>query len=104
MADVAAPDGSGNDAADTGWVTPDPSTGTRPETSVAVLPSILETDEAIADVSTSIDDSVVSVAAPDGSGSDAADTGCVAWKNAPLTGTAVALSWLSVSGSVEVTS
>src|SRR5678815_4580421 len=47
--------------------------------------------------------SVVSVAAPEGSGSDVALTGCVAWQNAPDTGTADARSCASVSGPVTAT-
>ena len=47
---------------------------------------IPEVDVAMAEVSTSTAARVVSVAAPDGSGREAAETGWVAWKNVPVTG------------------
>ena len=75
---VAAPAGSGSEATETGWVTPDPSTGTRPRASDGVFVSI-EVSEPCAVVC------AAKVAAPVGSGNEETDTGCVGGKLLTLT-------------------
>ena len=61
---VAAPEGRGSDAADTGWVTPEPSTRRRVEVTVRFAGILVLTVER-----------VDSVAAPAGRGKLAAETG-----------------------------
>jgi hypothetical protein len=63
---VAAPVGKGNADAETGWVTPLPSTSKRVEVTVKLAGTLVFRAE-----------SVVSVAAPVGKGNAAAEIGCV---------------------------
>lgn len=70
FAAVAAPAGRGRADTLTGCVTPEPSTGCRPETRNGVFASMDDSEELAVLCR-------VAVAAPDGRGGDAAEIGCV---------------------------